>query len=136
MREGLEREHAQRALPDLREDRVAKLLEPHRHEPRHAVGDGQPDRPRAKRPGGRRRVLREPVDGGLVEERGRDRDELGHEKRQKRGHDTLLHPGLTLGPEIGHHLADGPATRSPRLRLELGRVAHEISCMSLGGPDT
>ncbi len=105
MRERLEREATQRALAHPDEDRIAQLIERDGPKTRHPIGHGQADRTVDKQPGIVAVLARQRIHGGLVEEGGRNRDDLAHHQRHQGQDHAALHPGLALWPEIGKHAA-------------------------------
>ncbi len=108
MLERLQRQHSQRALTDLRKDRIAQLLEADVHQPRHAVGHGQPDSAEPQHHLGGGRIPGQRIDCGLVEKRRANGDQLGRQKQQQRDDNAAFDPRLIIRPEIGDDLAHGP----------------------------
>ena len=104
--EGLERELAQRPLPDPHEERVPEFAERDAREARDAVGDRQPHGAERHDPDRIAPLPRQPVDGGLVEERRDHRDDLRRHQRQHRERHAAPDPWLVPRPEIGDHAPD------------------------------
>ena len=113
MGEGFQRQLAQRALPDADKDRVAQFVEARGADPRQTIGHGQAHRAQHQQHRIVPRAAAQRIDGGLVEERCGDRDELGHQQRQKRQHHAPLHPRMIFGPEIGRHPPQCPGVAPP-----------------------
>ena len=100
----LKRHRPQRALRHFGEHGVAQLLEAHGQEPGDTIGHRQAHRTKRQHPG--RAVARlagQTIDGGLVEQRRRDRDQLGPDEERHGDDDAPLRVAVAFGPEVGNN---------------------------------
>ncbi|MPM25386.1 hypothetical protein SDC9_71877 [bioreactor metagenome] len=137
--EGLERERAQRALRHPHEDRITQLAKAHRAKPRQPVDHRQRHRAQGQQQPLVTCRAREAVDRGLVDERRRDRDHLGHDEKHHRDQHALLHPGVIGRPQIGQHRAQRAHVARPVLGAELAGLGdlggrHEILAGAAAAP--
>ena len=112
MVEHLERDVADGALRDRREDGVAQLAEGLGQDAGHAIGQDQGHR----HGHGLGRGLAQGIDGVLVEHRDVDVGDLGHDQQDHRHDHPAAQAGLALRPQIvADHAQNGPGAPQTEL---------------------
>ena len=115
MAKGLARDGADGVVDRLRSHRIAQLRKGLHQDARNAVGDDEGDR---NSDGLRDLVLRvERVDGRAVEQRERQREDLGDDERHHGEHDARFEVAAPVGPEIGEERAYRLPLRGPTMGL-------------------